>query len=60
MPVTKDLFIICSSGMAISCIVACNILVDKPSNPSVHLVFSFCTVLTISVVSVGCMKKVTG
>ena len=56
---TKDLFINCSSGMDISCIVACNSLVDKPSNPSLHLVLSFCTVFTISVVFVGCMKKAT-
>ena len=42
-------FSICSSGMVISCIVACSSLVDRQSKHSVHLVLNLCTISSISV-----------
>ena len=49
VPVTMDWFSICSSGVVISCIVACSSLVDRPSTSSVHLVLRLRTISSISV-----------
>ena len=46
---TMDWFSICSSGVVISCTVACSSLVDRPSTSSVHLVLRLRTISSISV-----------
>jgi len=44
VPVITIWFNTCSSGVVISCIVACSSLVDKPSKPLVHLVLKLRTI----------------
>ncbi len=49
LPVTMDWLSMCSSGVVISCVVACSSLVDRPSKSSVHLVVRLRTISYISV-----------